>query len=50
VCADIAGFDQPMLFLLFLRDGMIYALEGAAITDSTVHIDFSDVQFVLRAC
>jgi hypothetical protein len=28
VCADIEGFDQPMLFLLFLHDGVIHTLEA----------------------
>ena len=45
VCADIEGFDQPMLFLLFLRDGIIHTLEGAATADSTVDVDFSAVRF-----
>ena len=42
-CADIEGFDQPMLFLLFLRDGVIHQMEGATIDDSTVDIDFSKI-------
>ena len=42
-CADIEGFDQPMLFLLFLRDGVILQMEGATIDDSTVDIDFSKI-------
>jgi hypothetical protein len=50
VWADIEGFDQPMLFLLFLRDGVIHTLEGATIDDSTVDIDFSNVRFVIRPC
>jgi len=45
VRADIEGFDQPMLFLLFLRDGLIHKLEGATITDSTVGVDFSNIRF-----
>jgi hypothetical protein len=50
VCADIEGFDQPMLFLLFLRDGVIHTMEGATIDDGTVDIDFSNVRFVIRSC
>jgi hypothetical protein len=50
VCADIEGFDQPMLFLLFLRDGVIHKMEGATIDDSTVDIDFSNVRFLIRSC
>ena len=42
-CADIEGFDQPILFLLFLRDGVIHQMEGATIDDSTVDIDFSKI-------
>jgi hypothetical protein len=48
VRADIEGFDQPMLFLLFLRDGVIYQLEGATITDSTVGVDFSKIRFLIQ--
>ena len=50
VCADIEGFDQSMLFLLFLHDGVIHTLEGATIDDSTVDVDFSNVRFVIRPC
>jgi hypothetical protein len=50
VCADIEGFDQPMLFLLFLQDGVIHTLEGATITDSSVGIDLSNIRFVIRPC
>jgi hypothetical protein len=50
VWADIEGFDQPMPFLLFLRDGVIHKLEGATIDDSTIDIDFSNVRFVIRPC
>ncbi|MFZ2159219.1 MAG: hypothetical protein WAV72_24295 [Bradyrhizobium sp.] len=49
VSAEIEGFEQPMLFLLFLRDGAIHTLEGAAITDSTVGIDFSEVRFRVQS-
>jgi hypothetical protein len=48
VRADIEGFDQPMLFLLFLKDGVIRTLEGAAIVDSTVNVDFSKVRFAVK--
>jgi hypothetical protein len=48
VSADIEGFDQPMLFLLFLKDGVVRTLEGAAIDDSTVDVDFSEVRFVIK--
>jgi hypothetical protein len=36
---DIAGFDQPMRFC-FLRDVMIYNLEGATIADSAATLIF----------
>ncbi len=47
VWADIEGFNQPMTFLAFLRDGVIHTLEGAATDDSTVGVDFSNVRFVI---
>ena len=49
VWADIERFNQPMTFLVFLRDGVIHKLEGASIDDSTVDVDFSNVRFVIRA-
>ena len=50
VCADIEGFDHPMSFLLFVRNGAIQTLEGVAMADSTVDTDFSNVRFVVWPC
>ena len=47
VLAKIEGFAQPMTFLLFLKDGAIQTLEGAAFTDSTAGVDFSSVRFTI---
>ena len=49
VWANISGFQDPMTFILFLQNGFIDTLEGAAIRDSTVDVDFSTVEFeILR--
>src|SRR6266436_323504 len=48
VWADIEGFNQPMTFLLLLRNGIIRKLEGATIGDDTSGVDFSKVRFVIR--
>ena len=48
VWADIEGFAQSMTFLVFLEDGAIHTLEGAAIDDSTVDVDFSNVRFAIK--
>jgi hypothetical protein len=45
VVAEINGLQSPMIFLLFVSNGYIDKLEGAAITDSTVDVDFNDVDF-----
>ena len=45
VFADIKGLNHPMTFILFIRNGVVDTLEGAATDDSTVGIDFSNVQF-----
>jgi len=39
--ALIEGFQQPMLFLLFLEDGYAVMLEGATVVDDTTGVDFS---------
>jgi hypothetical protein len=49
VYANIEGFDCPMVFLLFARDGVIHQLEGAASVDSTVGVDFSAVRFTIKS-
>jgi hypothetical protein len=45
VFADIKGLNHPMTFILFIRNGMVDTLEGAATDDTTIGIDFSNVQF-----
>jgi hypothetical protein len=45
VYAHVTGLNHPMVFVLFVKDGMIDTLEGAAVEDSTVSIDFSRVTF-----
>lgn len=45
VWATIDGFQDPMTFLLFTKDGVLDFLEGASIRDSTVDTDFSAAVF-----
>jgi hypothetical protein len=49
VFADVKGLNHPMTFILFIRDGVVDTLEGAAVDDSTTDIDFSKVQFEIRS-
>ncbi|UGY14038.1 hypothetical protein [Bradyrhizobium septentrionale] len=48
VWADIEGFDVPMTFLVFLREGIIRTLEGAAINEDATDVDFSRVGFAIK--
>ena len=45
VAAQISQFKEPMVFVLFMKDGYADLLEGASIDDSTVGINFNDVDF-----
>jgi hypothetical protein len=45
VAATIKGFKQPVLLMLFMKDGYADLLEGAAVDDSTVGIDLSALEF-----
>lgn len=45
VWAEIAGFADPMTFLVFIEDGYANCLEGAAVGDSTVDLDLDTVEF-----
>jgi hypothetical protein len=45
VAAQISQFKEPMVFVLFMKDGYPDLLEGASIDDSTVGINFNDVDF-----
>jgi hypothetical protein len=48
VAALIKGFKQPMLFLLFTKDGYVVMLEGATIDDSTVGVDLASLPFTMQ--
>jgi hypothetical protein len=48
VAATIDGFKQPLLLMLFMKDGYAEMLEGATIDDSTVGIDLSTLQFKIN--
>lgn len=41
VWLNIRGFKDPMTFLVFMEDGFISCLEGAAVGDRTDHINLS---------
>ena len=45
VFAKISGLNNPMTFVLFVRDGKIDTLEGASVEDNTTDIDFETVRF-----
>ena len=45
VFAKIDGMQNPMTFLLFMKNGLIDTLEGAAIDEGTANIDFSIARF-----
>jgi len=45
VTASIEGFKQPLLMMLFMKDGYAEMLEAAAVDDSTVGIDPSTLRF-----
>jgi hypothetical protein len=47
VAAMIEGFKDPLLLLLFMKDGYADMLEGAAIEDSTVGVDLTNVRFTI---
>lgn len=48
VWADVVGFQDPITFLVFMRDGYAMSLEGAAIRDDTSYTDFGQVSFAFR--
>jgi hypothetical protein len=43
--AHVKGLNHPMTFILFVKNGMIDTLEGAATDEGTNDVDFSNVQF-----
>jgi hypothetical protein len=48
VFANIDGLDNPVVFVLFTKDGYIQMLEGATIEESSKDIDFSQVEFEIH--
>jgi hypothetical protein len=44
VWADIDGFEAPMTFLVFTKDGYACYLEGATCGDDTEGVDFNKVE------
>ncbi len=49
VWADVDGFQDQMIFLVFLQDGYAKMPEGATIRDSTVGVDLSQLTLQLSA-
>jgi hypothetical protein len=48
VAANVEGFEQPILLILFVTDGYADMLEGTTVGDSTVGIDLANLKFVIR--
>jgi hypothetical protein len=48
VAASIKGFKQPMLLLLFTKQGYAFLLEGATIDESTVGLELTSLQFTIQ--
>jgi hypothetical protein len=49
VAASIEGFKQPMILLLFTKQGYAVMLEGATIDDSTVGLELACLQFTIQS-
>jgi hypothetical protein len=49
VAATVEGFRQPILLLLFMKDGYTDFIEGATVGESTVDIDLSTLRFRIDA-
>lgn len=47
VFAAVDCLRNPMVFVLFAKNGVIHKLEGASIDDSTSSVDFSSVNFTI---
>jgi hypothetical protein len=45
VFAEVSDLNNGMAFVLFIRDGLVSKLEGAAVEESTVDFDFSNAKF-----
>ena len=48
VWADVSGFQDPINFLMFLRDGYAVMLEGATLRDSTAGLSLDQLTFQLK--
>jgi hypothetical protein len=47
VASQLEGLNNPMVFLVFIKNGYVDFLEGAAVEDSTVGLDFAQAKFKL---
>jgi hypothetical protein len=47
VSAKIKGLKNPMVFVLFSREGKLDMLEGAAVDEDTADVDFFSAEFKL---
>jgi hypothetical protein len=45
IFAKIDDMRNPMTFVLFIKDGLIEALQGASTAESTAAVDFVTVRF-----
>jgi len=48
VAATVEGFEQPILLLLFIKNGYADVIEGATVGDSTVGIDLLTLRFKIH--
>jgi hypothetical protein len=45
VFANLEKLNNPMVFVLFMTDGIIDVLEGAAVDENTSNLDFNAMEF-----
>jgi hypothetical protein len=43
--AIIDGLNNPMVFVVFLKDGYLHFIEGASVEEDTSRVDFSKCRF-----
>jgi hypothetical protein len=48
VAGKLEGFDNPMLFALFMQDGQISLLDGSAVDEDTSNADFTTIKFTIE--
>jgi hypothetical protein len=48
VAATIEGLEQPLLLMLFMKDGYADMLEGATVDDCTLGLDLSALKFEIN--